>query len=105
MLAFLYLLLGSGLAFAHHAAESIVDEEVYAMIDEMVADTPHAEMTLEDLGSGMTEMTIETRTPVTMENLLEDGLLTYLSMLDGDVLVEISFGDGSSVLMTITQQE
>ena len=27
-------------AFAHHAAEGIVDEELYAMIDDMVGDTP-----------------------------------------------------------------
>lgn len=90
--------------FAHHAAEGIVDEEIYEMIDTMVADTPHGELTLDDLGGGMTETTITTMTPREMENLIEDGLLTYLGMLDGDVSVTIEF-DVRSVEMTITQQE
>ena len=32
--------------WAHHAAEGMVDEEVYAMIDSMIADTPHGDMVL-----------------------------------------------------------
>ena len=91
-------------AFAHHAAEGIVDEEIYEMIDTMVADTPHAELDLSFIGGGMTEMTITTRTPREMENLLEDGLLTYASMLDGDVTITIDF-DQRLVEMVITQQE
>jgi len=90
--------------FAHHAAEGIVDEEIYEMIDIMVADTPHGDLTLDDLGGGMVEMTITTRTPREMESLLEDGLLTYAAMLDGDVSITIDF-DVRSVEMTITQQE
>ena len=39
---------------AHHAAEGIVDEEIYAMIDAMVADTPHADLVFDDMGGGMT---------------------------------------------------
>lgn len=91
-------------AYAHHAAEGIVDEEIYAMIDAMVADTPHGDLTLDDLGGGMTELTITTMTPREMENLFEDGLLTYLGMLDGDVTVTIEF-ERRSVEMTVTQQE
>jgi hypothetical protein len=89
--------------FAHHAAEGIVDEEIYFMIDTMVADTPHGDFTLDDIANG-TEMTITTMTPREMENLLEDGLLTYIGMLDGDVTVTIEF-DVRSVEMTITQEE
>ena len=90
-------------AFAHHPAEGIVDEEVYAMIDEMVADTPHATIEFdEDMGTS--ETTITTRTPRELENLIEDGLLTYLGMLDGDVWVTIDFED-RSVVMTVVQQE
>ena len=29
-------------AFAHHPAEAIVDPDIYEMIDDNVADTPHA---------------------------------------------------------------
>ena len=101
----LIIFLGTGLAFAHHAAEGIVDEEIYEMIDTMVADTPHAELTLDDLGSGMTELTIETRTSVAMENLLEDGLLTYIGMLDGEVRVEIDFESNGTVVLTVFQEE
>ena len=99
------LLLSTGAVLAHHPAEGIVDEEVYAMIDEMVADTPHAEMTTDDLGAGMTETTIETRTTVPMERLLDEGLLTYLNMLDGEVQVIIDFNPDRSLTMTITQQD
>lgn len=92
----------------HHAADGIIDEEIYDMIDAMVADTPHA--TWEgpiDMGGGMTEMTIETSTLVGVERMVDDGLLTYASMLDGEVEVVIEFdGDNSQrVVMTITQIE
>ena len=36
--------LASFSAFAHHPAEDIVDEDIYEMIDENVADTPHADL-------------------------------------------------------------
>ena len=90
--------------FAHHAAEGMVDDEVYAMIDSLLMDTPHADMTLEDLGSGMTELTITTPTVTTMENMVDDGLLDYASMLDGDVEVGITFNDDGDVTMTVTQR-
>ena len=36
--------------FAHHPAADIVDPEIYEMIDENVADTPHADMVFDDMG-------------------------------------------------------
>ena len=42
--------LASTSAFAHHPAADIVDPEIYAMIDENVADTPHADLTFDDMG-------------------------------------------------------
>lgn len=47
--ALLTALLASSSAFAHHPAADIVDEDIYAMIDENVADTPHADPDLDDL--------------------------------------------------------
>ena len=47
--------IGSTAAFAHHPAEDIVDPEIYAMIDENVADTPHADLTFDDMGSDATD--------------------------------------------------
>jgi hypothetical protein len=70
-LTVLIILLGAGIASAHLPAEGIVDDEIYELIDTMVADTPHAEMTLDDLGSGKTELTLEARTAVAMETFLE----------------------------------
>lgn len=99
------LALSANPVLAHHAAEGIVDEEIYEMIDSLVADTPHADMTLDDIAIGMTEMTVTTNTLVAMENMLDDGLLTYISMLDGEVDVSIIFNDDRSVTLTVTQNE
>lgn len=90
-------------SFAHHAAEGIVDEEIYEMIDSLVANTPHAEMTLDDLGTGMTEVSMTTNTITAMENMIDDGLLDYAAMLDGSVEVRINFSDDGGTSMTITQ--
>jgi hypothetical protein len=95
-------------SFAHHAAEGIVDDEVYAMIDDLVADTPHADMTVDDIATGMTDVTtttITTRTVTAVENMIDDGLLDYAAMLDGEVDVSITFGSDNSVTMTINQSE
>ena len=90
-------------AFAHHMAEDIVDDDVYEMIDSLVADTPHADMTLEDIGTNMTETTLTTRTVTEMENMIDDGLLDYASMLDGQVEVRINFNDDGSTSLSVTQ--
>ena len=45
-----FVSLASASAFAHHPAADIVDPEIYAMIDENVADTPHADLTFDDMG-------------------------------------------------------
>jgi len=39
--------------FAHHPTADIVDPAVYEMIDANVADTPHADMVFDDMGSAM----------------------------------------------------
>lgn len=95
----------AAVAVAHHAAAGIVDEDIYAMIDALVADTPHGEMTLEDLGGGMTELTIGQVTLVSVERMIEDDLLTYASMLDGAVTVQITFDDPRNVEIVILQEE
>ena len=90
-------------AFAHHPAEDMVDADTYAMIDNLVADTPHAEMTVEDFGNDMTTMTLTTASVSSLENLLDDGVLIYLQTLEGEVDVNISFNDDGSATMTTTQ--
>lgn len=49
----LLMSLSSTVAFAHHPAADIVDPDIYAMIDENVADTPHADLTFDDMGGAM----------------------------------------------------
>ena len=89
---------------AHHAAEGIVDEEIYAMIDAMVADTPHADLDFSDMGGGSMQMDITT--PVTdLEDLVAAGLLRYVAMLDGDVTLTIEFTDRRNLTVTILQVE
>lgn len=51
LLTSLVFAFASSTAFAHHPAADRVDPEVYAMIDENVADTPHADLTFDDMGS------------------------------------------------------
>lgn len=90
--------------FAHHPAADTVDEEIYAVIDEMVSDTPHADMVFEDMGGGLTETTITSRVPE-LEDLVDDGLLTYVSLLDGEVSLVIEFSSDRTVSLSILQDE
>ena len=103
-LSALALLLSSTNLYAHHPAADIVDEEIYEMIDTMVADTPHASLTFDEMGAGMTETTITVDTMDEFETLItEEGLLEYVEVLDGVVDVDISFNDDSSVTLTVNQ--
>jgi len=86
-------------AFAHHAAEGVVDDDVYAMIDDLLADSAHADMTIDDLAN----MEITTRSVSQMENLIDDGLLDYSAMLDATVT--ITFDADGSVTMIISTEE
>lgn len=100
--AFILGIASSG-AMAHHASEGMVDDEVYEMIDGLVAETPHSDMTLVVVSDSMTDMTITARTTVQLENMIEDGLLTYIAMLDGTVTIDISFDRDGSVEMVVQQ--
>ncbi len=84
------LALAASPALAHHPAEDIVDPEIYAMIDEMVSDTPHADLVFDD---DMGTTTITTDSVSAAEDLIDDGLLAGLSLLDDDVTVTITFPD------------
>jgi len=59
--------------FGHHAAEGMVDDEVYERIDTLLMDTPHAEMTVDEIAMGMTDVTttsITTQSIPQMETIL-----------------------------------
>lgn len=95
----------AAVAVAHHAAAGIVDEDIYEMIDALVADTPHGEMTAIPVGGTSMEITISQVTLVSVERMIDEDLLTYASMLDGDVTVEIAFDGPRDVQMIIFQEE
>ncbi len=100
----LALLLVSTNLYAHHPAADIVDEEIYAMIDSFVADTPHATLTFDEMGGGMAETSITTDSLSAFETLVaREDLLEYVELLDGVVDVSISFNDDRSVTMTVNQ--
>lgn len=84
-LCFMFML-PTGL-FAHHPAEDIVDEEIFAFIDSMVADTPHATLDFDEMGN----MVITTDFVSTAEAMIQQGLLSHISLLDGDVTMTIDF--------------
>lgn len=88
------LVINVSLVIAHHPAADIVDPEIYAMIDEMVSDTPHATLVFDDdMGDGMNTTVIEIDSVSAADNLIDDGLLDGVSLLDGY--------DGEEVTITI----
>ena len=100
----LAVIFGSTNLYAHHPAADIVDEEIYEMIDSMVEDTPHATLTFDEMGGGMTETTVTTDSLARFETLIvNDDLLEYVELLDGAVDVSLSFNDDGSVTMTVNQ--
>ena len=50
--AILMAMTASG-AFAHHPAADVVDPEVYERIEENVADSPHIDRVMDEMGSSM----------------------------------------------------
>lgn len=98
------LLFSSTLAMAHHPAADIVDEDIYENIDSMVADTPHADMTFDEMGGGMTETSITFDTLDAFETMIaRDDLLEYVELLDGVVDASISFNADNTVTLTVNQ--
>lgn len=86
----LCLALAASSALAHHPAADIVDPDIYAMIDEMVSDTPHVDLVFDD---DMGTSTFEIDSVSAAEDLIDDGLLAALSLLDvEDVTATITFG-------------
>jgi hypothetical protein len=89
------------LVFAHHAADDVVDDEIYEQIDDLLVETPHADMTLEDLSSGSTTLIIEIDDAETYDQLIDDGLLQLINDLDGDTTVIINDTSDGGYIMTV----
>ena len=77
---------------AHHPAIDMVDEEIYALISSLVAETPHAELVFDDdMGDGNDLTVINIENVSVADDLIDDGLLVNLSLLDGEVTIKIEF--------------
>ncbi len=76
---------------AHHPAADIVDPEIYSMIDANVADTPHADLVLDDMGSAMeTAVGTQDAPQMNMAGALvgNDGAVDTADTVDTMVLME-----------------
>jgi hypothetical protein len=97
---FLSMAFASTPLVAHHAAADVADAEVYAMIDELISDTPHATMTLEDLMDGGTQVTIDVRSYKDVMDVV-DMLMPYIGMLDGSTTITIDNPQGPGFVITL----
>lgn len=84
------LALATSPVLAHHPAADMVDEEIYAVIDELVSDTPHATLVFDE-EMGTTEITTESVSDA--EDIIDDYLLADLSLLEEEVSITITFED------------
>ena len=89
--------------YANHPATDIVDEDIYTLTDNFVADTHHATHAFDEMGGDMTETSITTDSLSTFEALVARDILEYVELLDGVVDTSISFNDDGSVTMTVNQ--
>lgn len=89
---------------AHHMAEGTVDEEIYEMIDALVADTPHAELDFSSV-PGMMTLTIEMDNYRAFERLVDGGFVEDIAMLDGEVSMTMEFDETREIVVTVTQIE
>lgn len=102
ILAVLLALAATTPLYAHHAAEGTVDDEVWLMIDSMIADTPHADMVLDpDSETGMWLIDITVPSARSLETMIDDGFLIYVDMLDNVSGLTIEFNDDRTVTMTV----
>ena len=100
-LAVAVLLITTAMAWAHHPAADMVDEEVYAMIDDIVSDTPHGDMVFdEDMGVTI----ISGITVNDADDMIRDGLLDAISVLDGSVTITITFPEEGETLLRNIQE-
>jgi hypothetical protein len=97
------LALNVTVALAHHPAEDMVDEEVYAMINDLVADTPHATLVFDEV---MGVSVITTPSVSSAEDMVNQGLLADFSLIDGDdVIITMQFSGSVSEITTYTDSE
>jgi hypothetical protein len=90
---------------AHHMAEGIVADDIYAMIDENLADSPHLLLDLTTTATmTIIEVTVEADDVATVVGIISDALEGQGTQVDSSLDVEISEPDDAG-LVTITIEE
>ena len=94
-------------SFSNYMSGWADDEEIYKKINSIVADTPGARLGLESApDSGTTVMTVTTDSPQYIQEMIRDGILDYIPLLDGEVTAVIEYQDmPARAVMTIIQEE
>ncbi|WP_163335879.1 hypothetical protein [Desulfopila sp. IMCC35008] len=102
------LLMSTSIALAHHPLEEI-NEDIFLLVDEMISETPHAELIFDDMGgdnaSSSADLVIVTDDMTTLINLVDDGLFTYVDQLVGVVTVTIEPAENGNDVLTIISLE
>lgn len=101
----LLLAINASFVIAHHPAVDMVDAEIYAMIDDLVSDTPHAELVFDaEMGDGGEITVITTDSVSVADDLIDDGLLVDVSLLDGEGTIRIEFlEEEESLLLSVAE--
>ena len=92
LIAAMALALWAVSAFAHHPAADMVDEDTYENIDAMVADTPHADMTVEDCMSLMSEKHIRHLPVIDSDQMV--GVVSIGDIEGGEALFHVCYHEG-----------
>jgi len=87
---------------AHHMAEGIVADDIYAMIDENLADSPHLLVELPTMT--IVTVTVEAEDVATVVDMIADALAGQGTQVESSLDVEISLPDADG-LVTITIEE
>ena len=90
---------------AHHMAEGIVADDIYQMIDDNLADSPHLTLDL-TTATNMTivEVTVEADDVATVVGIISDALAGQGTQVESSLDVEIAEPDAYG-LVTITIEE
>jgi hypothetical protein len=90
---------------AHHMAEGIVADDIYAMIDENLVDSPHLTLDLTTTATmTIIEVTVEADDVATVVGIISDALAGQGTQVESSLDVEISEPDADG-LVTITIEE
>jgi hypothetical protein len=93
--------------FAHHMAEGIVADDIYAAIEENLGDTPHVTMDLTMVTdrTAMISMTVPTADVATVLQAIADTLPGSGQQLESSLEVDISQADAEGMVeITITER-